>query len=101
MASTIRGSDNFDSAGVGKNATAGGVGTYAWLSYAGNVVAGSTYAGSSLRYAGIVANHYQDSNTAASMTHGTTVSGTWRAMGTVSGTVSDHLYSATAYIRIS
>jgi hypothetical protein len=81
--------------------TAGAVGTYAFLSRASNVTSGSTYAGSGLRFAGIVANHYDDADTAASMTHGTTRSGTWRAMGTVSGVVSDHPYSSTLYKRIS
>ncbi len=63
----------------------GAVGTYAYLAIAGDLDAGSTYAGSSLFYAGIIhwgmtANTRQDStNTWRSST---SPAGTWRAMGT-------------------
>jgi hypothetical protein len=60
-------------------AAVGAVGTYAWLRQSAgtgtDIIAGTTYAGSGLRYFG------PDSET-----FGATPSGTWRAMGTVTST---------------
>jgi len=80
MASTIRGDDNFDSAGVGKNATAGAVGTYAalWPSTTSTSNEGTTVSGSSLHYCGFFT--YANASYASSRQP----SGTWRRMG-VSG----------------
>jgi len=78
MASVIRGSDNFDSANAGPNATLGAVGTYALIGKTdgSGVSPGSTVSGSSMRYSS--AYGYNNTN------HGlgpTSPSGTWRCMG--------------------
>lgn len=61
--------------------TAGDIGTVAFLMQTGatgtTIVAGTTYAGSGLQYAGFDAVSGLEAN-------GVTVSGTWRALGTVS-----------------
>lgn len=72
--------------------TLGDVGSYAFLgSSAFNVsfTEGATYAGSSLRYAGV------HSGAAISGTP----SGTWRALGGITGII--NFYSVTLFIRIS
>ena len=84
MASVIRGDDNFDSGSAGHSTTLGDVGTYAYLAAYGDLVAGSTYSGSSLYYAGVIhwgmaANTRQD--TVNTWRSSTSPSGTWRAMG--------------------
>ena len=80
--------------------TLGVVGTYSLLSrtaVASGITQGSTYAGSTLDYAGYVG----DSSTQTTLTSKTTTSpsGTWRAMG-YSGASPDR-YSATIFVRIS
>ena len=85
-------------AGIGT----GTIGSYALLApvtTATTISAGGTYAGSSLRYAGVAGNYL---NLAADLTYFTAVgtpSGTWRAMGAITG------YSTyagvTLFLRIS
>ena len=70
--------------GFGASTTAGDVGTYAMLmrtSGGSTISAGSTYAGSGLRYSGVRVgyNAYHEAYSPGSI--GSTVSGTWRAMG--------------------
>ena len=82
-------------------AATGAVGTYAWLgSSTANsaITAGSTYAGSGLRYTGL---QYQsgDSGVRWDTVFGGTPSGTWRAVGTMSGSVG--YLSVTMFLRIS
>ena len=86
-------------------ASAGAVGTYAYLVTASNTVdpvAGSTYAGSGLRYAAVtpmtLTNSYN--NNYHWPATGATVSGTWRAVGTSAGHYSG-FYVATLFLRIS
>jgi hypothetical protein len=66
---------------IGGMAT-GDVGTYAWIGRpsTGTFVAGTTYAGSGLRYAGTLSATVFSDNTAADV-NGATPAGTWRAMG--------------------
>jgi hypothetical protein len=64
--------------------SAGAVGTYAFLgrnNNSGSIVAGSSYSGSSLRYAMVVSVNGYNYQTALTP-DGSTTSGTWRAMGT-------------------
>jgi len=90
--------------------TAGAVGTYAFLASSSGALftAGSTYAGSGLVYSGLAEYNVTSqtsgcqnfSYTAAHIvTNGGAVSGTWRAMGTVTSFGSG--YSATLFIRIA
>ena len=63
----------------------GVVGSYAFLgrnSNTGNIIAGTSYAGSSLVYAGLAAENPYIYNTAL-VNYGVAPSGTWRAMGSV------------------
>lgn len=83
-------------------ATAGAVGTYAFLLVSNaasfSVSAGSTYAGSSLRFAS------NNANTVFGQTFSGTPAGTWRCMGFATKTSSgcSDLYSqATVWLRIS
>jgi len=78
----------------------GSIGTYAYLGSAadGTITAGTTYAGSGLRYAGHAAeNNFTDST--ASAISATAPSGTWRAMG--SQVSSATRQAITLYLRIS
>ena len=81
--------------------TAGAVGTYAFLgrnfdtSY---ITAGSTYAGSVLRYATIASPNGYNGNTVLTP-DGAYVSGTWRAMGTSARTT--EATKGTVFLRIS
>ena len=77
MTSTIRGTDNFDSATSGASTTAGDVSTYmlANNSSGGTISTGATVAGSSLR----PTSTGDPSNTSYTM------SGTWRLMGHKTG----------------
>lgn len=78
----------------------GGIGSYAILgrtTVSTAITANSTYAGSGLAYAGFMSwdtNYY-----AYSTALGTTVSGTWRALGTVS--VYTSTYPCTLFVRIA
>ena len=115
MASTIRGSDNFDSAGVGKNASAGSVGSYAFAYYTGSVTTGSTVAASNLKYAstgdyggmfaftatGGQSAYVSNANGAPVFYNNSqSMSGTWRAMGNA---LKDSTYGSTVslWLRIS
>lgn len=83
------------------SASAGAVGTYAWLGRLSNsaaIVEGDTIAGSSLKFNGVTSTG--DYGTAAWRNGSNTPSGTWRAMG---GTVLDstNTAKATLFLRIS
>lgn len=86
------------------NATAGAslgaVGTYAFLSlpsFSGTtLVAGTTYAGSTLRYAGGASF---DTNNNVSGISATAPAGTWRAMGFAQGTASPASQFGTLCLR--
>lgn len=98
-------------------ASAGGVGTYAWLGFNAsgtNISVNGTVAGSSLRYAGIgYSRSPSDTSTLsgnvdATQHQNSTPSGTWRAMGSQRGTgVLDGngdgttRFPATLWLRIS
>ena len=80
--------------------SAGAVGTYAFLgrnSNSGSIVAGSSYSGSSLRYASLVSVNGYNYNTALTPS-GSTTSGTWRAMGTAT---KSEPTKGTVFLRIS
>ena len=82
-------------------AAAGAVGTYAWLLHASgtvSIIAGSTYAGSSLRYAGVLYSPSTNSVLWAEA-FGGTPSGTWRAVGTQDTSAGN--YPGTMFLRIS
>lgn len=79
----------------------GDVGTYAFLrrATANNAISkGDTYAGSALRYAGVIDSD-QDYKAQQELADNTAPSGTWRAMGSV-GSITTQ-YSATLFLRIS
>lgn len=77
----------------------GDVGSYAFLgkSAAGHINAGSSYAGSDLKYAGFASVNAFNDNTAAHI-GGSSPSGTWRAMGNV---VINGRLNSTLFLRIS
>ena len=82
----------------------GGIGTYAFLvqGTAGTtgITAGSTYAGSDLRYYGLNGTSLTSStNFNGGGTAGATPSGTWRAMGTCNAT--SNTFRVTLFLRIS
>lgn len=89
----------------------GAVGSYAWLgsSSTGVFVAGTTYSGSSLHYAGFLSASVYVDDTAAVIDDNdsaTTPSGTWRAMGNARRTsggssVVNNRYPSTLFLRIS
>lgn len=118
MPSVIRGDDNFDSANGSPNATAGAVGTYAWLQSTTanfNVTPNSTYAGSGFYYAGTTATAWSigvtstafddeagDWSTGPGTSNRTIVAGTWRCMGESSpGSSNDYDYPSSLFLRIS
>jgi hypothetical protein len=78
----------------------GSIGTYAYLGSAadGTVTAGTTYAGSGLRYAGHLASSNFSDDTASAIS-ATVPAGTWRAMGTANNVISRQ--AITLYLRIS
>ena len=79
----------------------GSVGTYAFLgrsSNSGDINAGTSYSGSSLKYAGVSAENNYNYNTALNV-GGSTVAGTWRAMGT--STLGSDPSKGTVFLRIS
>jgi len=90
--------------GATAGAAVGAVGTYAWLSQstastsANNIVAGSTYAGSGLRYFGY--RGAEDGGSTTSELYGATPSGTWRAMGSSNQGVSTAVKHS-LFLRIS
>lgn len=84
----------------GPSQSAGGVGTYAFLASTSTAsgqsfVAGTIYDGSGLQYSGIDRSAGNNLITGA----GATVSGKWRAMGTVSALFSGYNNIATLFVR--
>ena len=83
-------------------ASVGAVGTYVLGRRTGSVTAGSTYAGSGITYSGIANDPEQTSSQLWSSSAnwqvrtGSTLSGTWRAMGTANNNI-----GLTLYLRIS
>ena len=84
----------------GPSQSAGGVGTYAFLaststSSSQSFVAGTIYDGSGLQYSGV------NRSAGNALIHGTgaTVSGKWRAMGTVSAAFTGTNFIATLFVR--
>ena len=103
MASTIRGSDNFDSSSS-FSTTLGDVGTYALLNWntSSARTEGTTISGSSLRYAN--AGDYSPSSVAGYRS--SSPSGTWRLMGVVgyyngSIPITNPAYYNSVFVRIS
>lgn len=86
-------------------AALGAVGTYAFLGFATtgalSYSAGSTYAGSSLRYAGVFSFANDASSGIGPQASGSAPSGTWRAVGTVSTSGDLGASAATTFLRIS
>jgi hypothetical protein len=83
--------------------TYGAVGTYVLASRNGSFSAGSTYAGSQLRPSGFsTTNSSYEANGYSVIqggTVGSTLSGTWRAMGAFSFT--NYTYKSSLFVRIS
>lgn len=80
------------------NLTAGGVGTFAFMSTGGAAVTlGTTYAGSSLKYSGVFGNSGSTGNGDVVYTSGAASTGTWRALGTNGSTT----VTGTLFVRIS
>lgn len=105
MASTIRGSDNFDSSAVAEPFTnAGAVGTYAYLTWTASsgYVGGSglqnntNYAGSNFEYG--VIRHGANIDCSAYDYNTGTPSGTWRSIGAAGANTH---YTKTLFYRIS
>jgi hypothetical protein len=85
-------------------ASVGAVGTYAFLSLASTKIstAGTTYAGSSLEYSGVMIVGSYSYGIAARVGFGVALAGTWRAMGRTDGTnVGAILRGSTLFLRIS
>jgi hypothetical protein len=84
--------------GIAAKAAAGGVGTYAFCSTIGGsgFTAGTTYAGSGLKFSGVVSTSPSPYPADISNT-GASPSGTWRAMGTATGSTAH----GTLFLRIS
>ena len=105
MASVIRGNDNFDSAGVGKNAGTGAVGSYAMLATdsKGVISLGTTRSGANLIWSGLVQYDFGSSTNlrtdlSSSESQDGNPSGTWKLLG--SGTASLR-YTISLWLRIS
>jgi len=84
---------------------AGGVGTYVFGRRTGNtsgsnVTAGSTYAGSSIRYSGTHPDGGNNTSLGGTGNNGATLSGTWLAVGTVNAGTYGR-YPETMFLRIS
>ena len=92
-----------------QSTTFGAVGTYAFLVKNGtSVSSGSSYSGSSLQSGGVSAiqsrttnNSVYDANMTGLARGDTTMSGTWRAMGSVSYNSSSTYGRGTVFLRIS
>lgn len=80
--------------------TAGEVGTYAMLGRqsGGNIVAGTTYAGSGLVFSGFASDGSTFTDNTAADIRGVAATGTWRAMGSVA---SSSRFASTLFLRIS
>jgi len=91
--------------GAGSSTTYGAVGTYAFLYSEGvGIVDGTTHAGSNLKPAGFYwsGSLGNDASGAADLTKGgSTLSGTWRAMGRVYYNSSSAAQRVTLFVRIS
>lgn len=80
------------------NLTAGGVGTFAFMSTGGAAVTlGTTYAGSGLKYSGVFGNSGSSGNGDIVYNNGAASTGTWRALGTNGSTN----VTGTLFVRIS
>ena len=97
---------NFNALNVGGVAvgatTAGAVGTYTWLirtTGGSTISAGTTYAGSGLRYSGVRVGYNQWYEAYSPGTVGNLVGGTWRAMGTTNN--NSGIYPTNLFVRIS
>lgn len=86
---------------TGPSTSVGEVGTYAFLynTVGGNLAAGSTKAGSQLRYASVGSINPNSSGTSMSVVTGVTPAGTWQLMGQ-QVSITFHKFAAT-WIRIS
>lgn len=84
-------------------AALGAVGTYAFLSGTANTryVAGTTYAGSGLQYAGLYTSDASTPVDTKPFLSGTSPSGTWRAMGSSDEGVTSAGRNITLFLRIS
>jgi hypothetical protein len=87
-------------------ASVGAVGTYVVATiFNTSVIQGSTFAGSSLRIAGIRGqdgiNPANDGTTASFHNPGTPLTGTWRAMGRVNSNSGTNAQRLTLFLRIS
>lgn len=83
---------------AGASTTYGAVGTYVHAArQAGNLIANTTYSGSSFRTGGVQG----PTNGQNYITYGSTLSGTWRAMGTASGYAYSNYWFVTLVVRIS
>lgn len=103
MASTIRGSDNFDSGSIAPSTTHGDVGTYLYGYYKVNgatVASGASIAGSSIRAAGMGWNTGSDGYERCVRGDDVAKSGTWRFMGSMSTNISGR-YPGGIWVRIS
>lgn len=85
--------------GVAAKTALGGVGTLAWLNLfpTGGITAGTTYAGSDLRYSGVSSASGAPPYSLEGATTGATPAGTWRALGHAPA----GNYRATLFMRIS
>jgi hypothetical protein len=85
-------------------ASSGAVGTYAFASQSAlgftSIIAGSTYAGSGLRFGGYRGGNIDDQGSVNTGGTNASLSGTWRAMGTVTNTA-NNAARATMFLRIS
>lgn len=82
--------------------TTGTIGSYALLAHVTKAItisAGATYAGSSLRYAGVATNALNSAEGNTYLTAVGTPSGTWRAMGSITGFSTYE--GVTLFLRIS
>jgi hypothetical protein len=114
MPSVIRGDDNFDSGteqvttssvlSATAGASVGAVGTYAYLRRSGattaDLIEGSTYAGSTLRYNGYYSATALGNTVQYASVNGGTPAGTWRAMGRAEHP-SASVMTQTLFLRIS
>jgi hypothetical protein len=88
--------------GATAGASAGAVGTYAYLlttSGSTTITAGTTYAGSSLRFGGVRLAYNFSVQAFSGLSYGTVQSGTWRAMATVDN--NSGLSASGLFLRIS
>jgi len=102
MAEGAVGAPRIEFAAMAHGGVLGAVGTYALLSKdtgAQSITAGTTHAGSSLRYRGVKVGT-ADGNAVATTIEGGTPSGTWRAMGDAQNSSSTQ-FATTLFLRIA